>query len=36
MRIIVDMQGAQSTGSRDRGVGRYTRALVQALLRQGA
>ena len=36
MRIIIDMQGAQSTGSRNRGIGRYTRSLVQALVRQGA
>ena len=35
MRIVIDMQGAQTTGSRHRGIGRYTMALVQALLRQG-
>ena len=35
MRIVIDMQGAQTTGSRNRGIGRYTSALVQALLRQG-
>lgn len=34
MRIVIDMQGAQSTGSRDRGVGRYTRSLVLAMARQ--
>jgi len=34
MRIVVDMQGAQSTGSRHRGIGRYTRSLVAALLKQ--
>ena len=33
-RIVIDMQGAQSTGSRNRGIGRYTRSLVAALLRQ--
>lgn len=33
MRIIIDMQGAQSSGSRTRGIGRYTRSLVQAILR---
>jgi glycosyltransferase involved in cell wall biosynthesis len=33
MRIIIDMQGAQSSGSRSRGIGRYTRSLVQAILR---
>lgn len=35
MRIVIDMQGAQTTGSRHRGIGRYTMALVQALVRQG-
>lgn len=34
MRIVVDMQGAQSTGSRHRGIGRYTLSIVQALVRQ--
>jgi len=33
MRILVDMQAAQ-TGSRFRGIGRYARELVKALLRQ--
>lgn len=33
MRIVVDMQGAQSRFSGHRGVGRYTRGLVQSLLR---
>lgn len=32
MRIVVDMQGAQ-TGSRFRGIGRYTMALARALVR---
>jgi glycosyltransferase involved in cell wall biosynthesis len=32
MRIVIDMQGAQ-TGSRFRGIGRYTIALVRGLLR---
>ncbi|WP_312799081.1 glycosyltransferase family 1 protein [Pseudomonas sp.] len=32
MRIVIDMQGAQS-GSRFRGIGRYTMAFTQALLR---
>lgn len=32
MRIVIDMQGAQ-TGSRFRGIGRYTGALVRGLLR---
>src|SRR2546427_5157625 len=33
MRIVIDMQGAQSTGSRARGIGRYTMSLSEALLR---
>lgn len=33
MRIVIDMQGAQTTGSRNRGIGRYTSALVQAIVR---
>ncbi len=31
MRIVIDMQGAQTPFSRDRGVGRYTMALVKAM-----
>ena len=34
MRIIIDMQGAQSSGSRNRGIGRYTFSLVQGIVRQ--
>lgn len=34
MRIIIDMQGAQGLGSRNRGIGRYTFSLVQAIVRQ--
>jgi glycosyltransferase involved in cell wall biosynthesis len=34
MRIIIDMQGAQAAGSRNRGIGRYTFSLTQALVRQ--
>ncbi len=33
MRIVIDMQGAQ-TGSRFRGIGRYTVALTKAIIRQ--
>jgi glycosyltransferase involved in cell wall biosynthesis len=33
MRLVIDMQGAQ-TGSRFRGIGRYTLALVQEMARQ--
>src|SRR5688500_9443570 len=34
MRIVIDLQGAQSTGSRTRGIGRYTLSLAHAILRQ--
>lgn len=34
MRIVIDMQGLQ-TGSRHRGIGRYTRALVRAIIQNG-
>jgi len=33
MRILIDMQGAQSTGSRNRGIGRYTLSLAHAIAR---
>jgi len=33
MRIIVDMQGAQTPFSKHRGVGRYTKGIVRELLR---
>ncbi|MDP9583493.1 UNVERIFIED_ORG: glycosyltransferase involved in cell wall biosynthesis [Burkholderia contaminans] len=33
MRIVVDMQGAQSLNSRNRGVGRYTESIVKAMIR---
>ena len=33
MRIIIDMQGAQSRGSRNRGIGRYTLSLAKAIAR---
>lgn len=33
MRIVIDMQGAQSTGSRNRGIGRYTFSLAQGIVR---
>jgi glycosyltransferase involved in cell wall biosynthesis len=36
MRIVIDMQGAQSSASRDRGIGRYTSALVMSMLRNNA
>ena len=34
MRIVIDLQGAQTTGSRFRGIGRYSLALAQAMARQ--
>lgn len=33
MRIIVDMQGAQSLANRNRGIGRYTLSIAKALVR---
>lgn len=33
MRIILDMQGAQSPGSRNRGIGRYSLSLAKAIVR---
>ncbi|MGI9045674.1 MAG: glycosyltransferase [Burkholderiales bacterium] len=33
MRIVIDLQGAQTTGSRFRGIGRYSLALTQAMAR---
>lgn len=33
MRIVIDLQGAQSTGSRNRGIGRYTSSLVEGIIR---
>jgi glycosyltransferase involved in cell wall biosynthesis len=32
MRIVIDLQGAQSSNSRNRGIGRYTLSLVLAIL----
>ncbi len=33
MRIVIDLQGCQSTGSRNRGIGRYSLSLTQAIVR---
>lgn len=33
MRIVIDLQGAQSTGSRNRGIGRYSISLSKAIIR---
>jgi glycosyltransferase involved in cell wall biosynthesis len=34
MRIVIDMQGAQSSGSRTRGIGRYSLSLAKEMIRQ--
>jgi glycosyltransferase involved in cell wall biosynthesis len=34
MRIVIDMQGAQSSGSRNRGIGRYALSLAKEMIRQ--
>lgn len=34
MRIVVDLQACQSSGSRHRGIGRYSLSLVKAMLQQ--
>lgn len=34
MRIAIDMQGVQSHGNRNRGIGRYSNSLVKAMLKQ--
>lgn len=33
MRIVIDLQGAQSAGSRNRGIGRYSLAIAKAIAR---
>src|SRR5690348_12732931 len=33
MRVVIDLQGAQTSGSRNRGIGRYTTSLTEAILR---
>ena len=35
MRILLDLQACQSTGSRTRGIGRYSLSLAKAMVRQG-
>lgn len=32
MRIVIDLQGAQSHGSRNRGIGRYSTSMAQAII----
>lgn len=34
MKIVIDMQGAQSIASKNRGVGRYTKELTMSLIKQ--
>jgi glycosyltransferase involved in cell wall biosynthesis len=36
MKIVIDLQGAQSTGSRNRGIGRYSLSLALAIIRNSA
>lgn len=36
MRIVIDLQACQSTGSRNRGIGRYSLALAKAMLRSSS
>lgn len=36
MRIVIDLQACQSSGSRNRGIGRYSMALARAMARQAA
>lgn len=33
MRIVIDLQGAQSPGSRNRGIGRYSMSMAKAIVR---
>jgi len=35
MRILIDLQGVQTLGSRSRGTGRYSMSLLKSMLRQG-
>lgn len=35
MRIVIDLQGAQTAGSRNRGTGRYSMSLAKSMLRHG-
>ncbi|MFZ6818650.1 glycosyltransferase [Undibacterium sp. Ji22W] len=36
MRLLIDLQACQSSGSKTRGIGRYSMALAKAMVRQGA
>ena len=35
MRIVIDLQACQSSGSRNRGIGRYSMSLAQEMVRLG-
>ena len=35
MRIAIDLQGIQSDGSRNRGIGRYSFELVRNIIKNG-
>lgn len=35
MRIVLDLQSCQTAGSKNRGIGRYSIALAEAMIRQG-
>lgn len=35
MKILLDLQGCQTAGSRNRGIGRYSMALARAMMREG-
>lgn len=35
MRIVIDLQACQNAGSRFRGIGRYSKSLAMAMLREG-
>lgn len=36
MRIVIDLQACQTAGSRNRGIGRYSMALAQAMVKNGS
>jgi glycosyltransferase involved in cell wall biosynthesis len=36
MRILIDLQGAQSSGSRNRGIGRYSMSLAKAMVQSAS
>ena len=36
MKILIDIQGLQSPGSRSRGIGRYARSFVKSFIRNSS